>query len=246
MRRAIVTFAAAAGILLLAAAAVVWTAPGWLIPRLARQYPGCLYQAATGQKLVALTIDDGPDPSSTPRILDVLRQNGAAATFFLISSRLRGAQSVMSRLVREGHQLGNHLTQDRTSIRLTPAAFESDLLRAHQAFAPWGHPVWARPGSGWYSDEMIQVMRRHLYRCALGSVYPFDAAIPSTNWARSYILHHVRPGAIVILHDGGSRGKRTARVLAAVLPELTRRGYKVMTLSGLLGAVNPQPQFMSP
>ena len=236
MRRAILIFAVAALALLLAAGAVVWTAPGWLIPQLARRYPGCLYQVPTEQKVVALTIDDGPDASSTPLILDALRRNGASATFFLISSRLQGHQSVMRRLVREGHQLGNHLTQDRASIRLSPEAFEADLLRAHQAFSPWGHPVWARPGSGWYSDEMVQVMRRHLYRCALGSIYPFDAAIPSTRWATSYILHHIQPGAIVILHDGGKRGRRTARVLAAVLPELTRRGYRAVTLSGLMAA----------
>jgi peptidoglycan/xylan/chitin deacetylase (PgdA/CDA1 family) len=234
MRRRIAVFAIAVIGLALALLGVLWTAPDWLIPRLARHSRSCVYQVPTRQKVVALTIDDGPDAATTPRILDVLRRNEAGATFFLISSHLRGQQSIMRRLVREGHQLGNHLTQDRASIRLSPKEFETDLMRAHHAFSAWGHPVWARPGSGWYSEDMIRVMRQHLYRCALGSVYPFDAAIPSTTWARYYILHHVKPGAIVILHDGGSRGRRTARVLAAVLPELHRRGYRVVTLSGLM------------
>jgi peptidoglycan/xylan/chitin deacetylase (PgdA/CDA1 family) len=83
---------------------------------------------------------------------------------------------------------------------------------------------------------MIDVMERHGYRCALGSVYPFDATIPSVAWASSHILRNVRPGAIVILHDGGSRGRRTARVLAEVLPELRRRGYRVASLSELAGS----------
>jgi peptidoglycan/xylan/chitin deacetylase (PgdA/CDA1 family) len=147
--------------------------------------------------------------------------------------------------VREGHQLGNHFTRDRASIRLSRQEFEADLVAAHRAFSPWGHPVWARPGSGWYSEEMIRVLRAHQYRCALGSVYPLDAAIPSATWAREYILRHVEPGAIIVLHDGGSRGKRTARVLSAVLPELRKRGYRVVTLSELMRTQQSVPRALS-
>jgi peptidoglycan/xylan/chitin deacetylase (PgdA/CDA1 family) len=231
----------AAGTLVIIALATVWTAPDWLIPRLARRYPGCLYQVPTKQKIVALTIDDGPDPRSTPAILDQLRRHGARATFFLITSRLKGQSPLMVRLVREGHQVGNHFTQDRPSIRLDRQEFEADLLTAHRALSHWGHPVWARPGSGWYSEEMVTVMRRHLYRCAVGSVYPLDAAIPSVTWATQYILRQVEPGAIVILHDGGNRGKRTARTLAGVLPELRKQGYEVVTLSELMRSSQPSP-----
>jgi peptidoglycan/xylan/chitin deacetylase (PgdA/CDA1 family) len=83
---------------------------------------------------------------------------------------------------------------------------------------------------------MIEVMQRHGYRCALGSVYPFDATIPSAAWATRHILRNVRPGAIVVLHDGGNRGRRTVRILAEVLPELHRRGYRVVSLSQLATA----------
>jgi peptidoglycan/xylan/chitin deacetylase (PgdA/CDA1 family) len=241
MRRARTVSLVAVGVLV-ATGAVLWTAPDWLIKRLARWYPGCLYHVPTPQPLVALTIDDGPDPVSTPLILAELRRHDARATFFLITDRLPGQEPLVSRLAAEGHELGNHLTQDRPSIRLGSRAFEADLLQAHRALAPWGRPVWARPGSGWYSQAMIGVMERHGYRCALGSVYPFDATIPSVAWARSYILRNVRPGAVVILHDGGSRGRRTARVLAEVLPELRRRGYRVVSLSTIaaLGAESRQ------
>jgi peptidoglycan-N-acetylglucosamine deacetylase len=225
-----------AGGLLVASGAVLWTAPEWLIQNLARCYPGCLYQVPMAEPLVALTIDDGPDPASTPLILTELRRQDARATFFLITDRLRGQEPLVRQLVGEGHELGNHFTQDRPSIRLSLPAFEADLLQAHRALAPWGRPRWARPGSGWYSQAMISVLQRHGYRCVLGSVYPFDAIIPSAAWATDYILRHVRPGAIVVLHDGGSRGQRTARVLAEVLPELRRRGYRVVSLSELVAA----------
>jgi peptidoglycan/xylan/chitin deacetylase (PgdA/CDA1 family) len=234
-----------AALLVVIAGVVVWTAPDWLIPRLARRYPGCLYQVPTDQKIVALTIDDGPDPVSTPAILDQLRRHGASATFFLIASRVPGQFSVMQRLVREGHQLGNHFSRDRTSIRLSRQEFEADLVASHRALSPWGHPVWARPGSGWYTDEMIKVLREHQYRCALGSVYPLDAAIPWETWVREYILRQVEPGGIIILHDGGNRGKRTARVLAAVLPALKKRGYRVVTLSELMRTQQVLPKVLS-
>jgi peptidoglycan-N-acetylglucosamine deacetylase len=236
MRRAQAVGLVVAGGLLVVTGAIVWTAPDWLIERLARRYPGCLYQVHTQKRLVALTIDDGPDPASTPLILAALRRHQATATFFLITNRLRGRERLAQSLVAEGHELGNHFTQDRPSIRLDPHAFEADLLQAHRDISAWGRSIWARPGSGWYSQAMIEVMQRHGYRCALGSVYPFDATIPSVAWAARYILWNARPGAIVVLHDGGSRGLRTARILADVLPELRRRGYRVVSLSELAAA----------
>jgi len=225
-----------AGSLLVAILAIFWTAPRWLIETVARRHPGCLYHVRTAERVVALTIDDGPDARSTPLILAELRRHGARATFFLISGRLRGQESVMQTLVTDGHEVGNHFSQDRASIRLDAAAFEADLVLADGELARWGRIAWARPGSGWYSQAMIEVMRRHGYRCALGSVYPLDTTIPSVSWAASYILRNTRPGAIIILHEGGNRGLRTARILAKVLPELRRRGYRVVTLSELVAA----------
>jgi peptidoglycan-N-acetylglucosamine deacetylase len=229
---------AVAGGLLAVTGAIVWTAPDWLVERLAQRYPGCLYRVHTQKRLVALTIDDGPDPASTPSILAELRRHHATATFFLITSRLRGHERLVRRLVAEGHELGNHFTQDRPSVRLDARAFEADLLEAHRDISAWGRPIWARPGSGWYSQAMIETMRQHGYRCALGSVYPLDATIPSVGWAARYILRNAKPGAIVVLHDGGSRGRRTVRILAAVLPELRRRGYRVVSLSELAAAAD--------
>jgi peptidoglycan-N-acetylglucosamine deacetylase len=238
MRRAQTVCFAVAGGLLAVTGAIVWTAPDWLTEGLAQRYPGCLYRVHTSKRVVALTIDDGPDPASTPLILAELRRHQATATFFLISSRLRGHEGLARSLVAEGQELGNHFTQDRPSIGQDPHAFEADLLEAHRDISAWGPSIWARPGSGWYSQAMIEVIRQHGYRCALGSVYPFDATIPSGAWAARYILRNAKPGAIVVLHDGGSRGRRTARVLAEVLPELRRRGYRIVSLSELVAAAD--------
>jgi peptidoglycan/xylan/chitin deacetylase (PgdA/CDA1 family) len=80
---------------------------------------------------------------------------------------------------------------------------------------------------------MIAALTARGYRCALGSVYPYDATIPSFEFSIRHILRYIRPGAILVLHDGGARGRRTARVLRSILPALKRRGFRVVTLSEL-------------
>lgn len=221
-----------------AAAAALWSPPAWLVNLLPVLFPGCLYRVPTTAPLVALTIDDGPDPVTTPLLLAELGRQQVGATFFLISERVSGHEALARHLVTAGHELGNHLSRDEPSISLSSGDFEKDLLRAHRTLAQFGPVKWARPGSGRYSRSMITIMRRHGYRCALGSVYPYDALLPSARFASAFILRNAGPGAIIILHDGGQRGFRSARVLRNVLPELRRRGFQVVTLSQMVAKAN--------
>jgi len=203
--------------------------------------PGCLYEVrltAHRPALVALTIDDTPDAAGTPAILDTLRAYGAHATFFVITDQIPHAESVLQRVRQEGHEIGNHFTTDRASIRLDSAAFERDLAASDSTLRRFGSSSWARPGSGWYSPRMVRAMERSGYRCALGTVYPLDGALGWPWLSTTYILAHVRPGAVVVLHDRGARARRTATVLGRVLPELKARGYDVVTLSELVSAAD--------
>ena len=93
---------------------------------------------------------------------------------------------------------------------------------------------WFRPGSGWFNTDMLSIVHQHDYRCALGSVYPFDPQIPSARFAARYVLANVRPGSIIVLHDYGTRGERTLIALSTILPELRDRGWRVVTLSELV------------
>ncbi len=243
-------FARTAVRLLLVAASIVGVpilfmvcAPRVLIAPLGALFPGCTYEVqragATDSLVLALTIDDTPDPATTPAILDTLRAHASRATFFVITSQLRPAgdtaDPVLTRLRAEGHEVGNHFTYDRPAIRLDSATFERDLAHADSALRRYGPLRWARPSSGWYSQRMVRTMDRAGYGCALGSVYPVDAGLGWPWLSERYILAHARPGAIIILHDRGKRGQRTAAVLGRVLPGLRARGYHVVTLSELTG-----------
>ena len=208
--------------------------PDWIIQKLQKRSPEVLYAVATQQPLVALTIDDGPDPATTAQILDALQRHGARATFFVITAHLPGNEGVARRMVEEGHEIGNHMTADRPSIRLALPDFERDLLQAHETLSEFAEVRWFRPGSGWYNGAMLAVAHKHGYRCALGSVYPYDAWFPSSQFAAGYVLSRIRPGSVIVLHDRGGRGRRTASALERILPELNRRGLRVVTLSELV------------
>lgn len=220
--------------------ALLFTQPEWLFSTLRQVSPQVLYSVTTDEKVVALTIDDGPDPLTSPLILDVLDKYNAHATFFLISERIPGNETLVREMVSQGNELGNHMTLDEPSIRLDLDEFEDKLMRADRALSPFGEVRWARPGSGWYNDEMLAVMREHGYRCALGSVYPYDPIVGSAWFASRYILWKVKPGGIIVLHDFGRRGERTAKSLQMILPELERRGYRVVTLSELYELRSPE------
>jgi len=220
--------------LLLVASALAVLKPAWIVAMLARRSPQVVYFVETQEPVVALTIDDGPDSVATPKILDILKQHDARATFFLLSSRIPENEVVVARIVGESHELANHLTTDEPSITLSPSDFERQLLETHDALSSFSDVRWFRPGSGWYNAEMLAILRKHDYRCALGSVYPFDPQIPSSWFAAHYVLWNVKPGSIIVLHDYEARGERTVSALATILPELDRRGFRVVTLSELL------------
>jgi peptidoglycan/xylan/chitin deacetylase (PgdA/CDA1 family) len=224
--------AALAALALLATA--VWTAPRWLAPRIAARSPRCLYSVPTRERVVALTIDDGPDPAHTRAILDLLREHDARATLFFISSRVPANEALVAAAVAEGHELGNHLTRDEPSNRMRPEEFVAAIREADSVLGRFGAVRWLRPGSGWYNDDILDAIEREGYRCALGSIYPYDAHHSSARLSAAYVLSNAGPGAVIILHDGGSRGRRSVEVLRRVLPRLRARGYRVVSLSGLV------------
>lgn len=220
-------------ILVILSAVGLWLNPEWIIARLRDTSPEVLYSLDITDRIISLTIDDGPDATTTPQILDILKQYKVKATFFLISDHIHGTEAVVTRMTAEGHELGNHMTKNQPSIRLSTESFEDDLLHADQIISSYGPVKWFRPGSGWYNQGMLSAASKHGYRCALGSVYPFDPQIGSAWYSENYVLWKVKPGDIIVLHDYQARGVRTAKVLENLLPELLSRGYTFATLTEL-------------
>ena len=225
-------------VLLLIFILLVLLQPEWLMERLRARSPEVLYSIDTDRPIVALTIDDGPDETFSPKILKLLEEYQAHATFFLITDRVPGNEDILQRMVEEGHEIGNHLTADEPSIKLTIEDFEQELLQSDRILSQYGEIVWIRPGSGWFNDEMLEIIKRHDYQLALGSIYPYDPQISLAWYSAKFVLWKTKPGAVIVLHDYEKRGQRTVEALEMILPELIERGFQVVTLSDLASIQN--------
>jgi len=203
---------------------------------LSRQFPDVLFEQADAGPRAALSFDDSPDPTSTPRILDVLAEHGAHATFFVIGEHVAGNEAVVRRLVDEGHELGNHMMLDAASARLPAAEFERQLLQMHALLSRFGPVRWFRPGHTWFNLCMLDQLHRHGYRCAMASAYALEFLPVPAAYAARHILLNIRPGGVIILHDGAADRERTVGVLRRILPALRSRGYRVVTISELAAA----------
>ncbi|MEB3161546.1 MAG: chitin deacetylase family protein [Synechocystis sp.] len=212
---------------------ILFFQPYWILAIIELFIPGVVYFAKTDDKLIALTIDDSPHNGTTPVILNILREHEVKATFFVISNQILANENIIQTMVADGHELGNHMTEDKPSIKLSPEEFETNLLEAHAIISRFDETRWFRPASGWYNSAMIKTAKKHGYQTALGSVFPYDTLIESTWFAINHILFNIRPGSIIVLHDGNSRGQNTAKTLAKILPILKTRGYTFVTLSEL-------------
>ncbi|MEA5533929.1 polysaccharide deacetylase family protein [Crocosphaera sp. XPORK-15E] len=221
---------------------IVLLQPRWLFKLIPKIAPGVKYFAETNEKIVAITIDDGPDSITTPTILETLATHQTHATFFLISERLKDNENLVKNMIKNGHEIGNHMVKDEQSIQLSIEEFEQQFLEADQTLNQLldhssSRIHWFRPGGGWYNAKMIKIVEKYNYQAVLGSIFPYDTHIPFSQFAAYQILLNLRPGAIIVIHDSardgqsGEWGKRTNMTLNTILPEIKRRGYRTVTLS---------------
>ena len=194
-----------------------------------------VFRAETADSVVALTVDDGPS-AVTPRLLDLLARHGARATFFVLADRIRRREGLARRIVAEGHELGNHLVRDRPTWLLSREEVRASVRRADSVLSRHGGTRWLRPGAGWVDDDVLSVAEEEGHQVALGTVYPFDAWIHRPPVLASFVLRKVRPGSVIVLHEGPGRGAVAVEVLERVLPALRARGYRVVTLGRLMEA----------
>lgn len=220
----------------------IYKPPPYLIRYLKGKYPDVLFEVSTTEKIIALSIDDAPS-SHSQEIMEVLRENDAHATFFVIGSQVEGREQTLRDLVRAGHELGNHAWRDEPSKSLSNDELERQvhavkekLVEAYTAEGKILPNNYFRPGSGLFNYRMRDLLGNRGFRIVLGSVYPHDPQIPYPDVNAKHILGMAHPGAIIICHD---RRSWTVPMLKIVLPELKRQGYKIVTITDLVTSVEP-------
>jgi peptidoglycan/xylan/chitin deacetylase (PgdA/CDA1 family) len=207
--------------------------PRWAASAMAAVAPRLLVNVRTGRRAVALTFDDGPDDVVTPALLDVLARHRAQATFFLTGERIAGRRGIVQQIVAGGHELGNHLMHAAPTVRQSRTDFERDLLRCHRLLRQSGNVRYFRPASGWIRPGQLAVARRHGYRCVLGSVALLREPVTHPALAAGSLLRRIRPGAIVVLHEGSVQRTPVVETVERLLTDLTLRDYRTLTVSGL-------------
>lgn len=189
--------------------------------------------------LLVLSFDDGPDPRYTPDILDILRDYGVTATFFMVGEKVELYPDIARRIVEEGHEIGNHTYSHRNMFRLSREEKEAEIDRAHQAIyqATGVEPTLFRPPRGMYDAELLELLEERRYTMALYSLSSQDwAEIHPGTMARN-TLARAGPGDVLLFHDSGDlirheRGTRinTVRALPLILEVLQERGYTFVSV----------------
>ncbi|KAK0278507.1 hypothetical protein LTR35_009246 [Friedmanniomyces endolithicus] len=226
-------------VVILLPAYLIYKPSGLIINYFQRRFPEVLFHIRTDRKIVALTIDDAPS-QYTSLIMETLKANDAHATFFVIGGQVTGRENIMDELIRQGHELGNHAMHDEPSISLSSDQLYDQMLEVDglikQAYSTVGKTrtdLYFRPGSGVFSQRLLEVASKLGYQTVLGSIYPHDPFVKYWRVNAWHILSMLRPGAVIICHD---RRSWTVPMLQKVLPEMKRRGYEVVTISKLLDA----------
>jgi len=202
-----------------------------------------------GQKRVALTFDDGPS-AMTPEYLSVLREKGVHATFFLIGSNVQRQPGLAAMIAAGGNEIGNHTYSHLNLAKASVTEAVYDLLRGQACIEQASHQRLSlmRPPGGELDLPVIGAIQKLGYKIIFWNIDPQDWKTGATSkQIIGNIMTNLRPGAIILLHEGKPA---TLQALPELIDDLRQRGYEIDTVSGLLdargGAAASMPEKATP
>ena len=195
----------------------LWPRSQWLGPNWTR-----LPAAATARNEIALTIDDGPDPTVTPQVLDLLDQYAVQATFFCIGDKAARYPDLCREIVRRGHAVENHSQQHRHYFSLMGRSATRRELQAAQdtlTSITGQRPLFFRAPAGLRNPFLDPVLSSLGLQLASWSARGFDTRVGDVERVKNKLLHGLQAGAILLLHDGNAaRTPGGVPVILEVLP----------------------------
>lgn len=197
---------------------------------------GVVISGSTDSKKIALTFDDGPHPSKTGRILDLLKEYNIHATFFVIGQNVAAYPDVVLREIEEGHEIGNHTYSHKSLYRCKKETVENEIISTEEILIDKTGciPHVFRPPEGAYTGDILDVAGRMNYDVILWTIDTRDWAKASTDQIVSAVLGKVKNGSIILMHDFTISGTHTLDALKILIPKLLDMGYEFVTVSELI------------
>jgi peptidoglycan/xylan/chitin deacetylase (PgdA/CDA1 family) len=195
---------------------------------------------------IAMTFDDGPSTTLTPKLLDILAAHHIKATFFVIGENVAEHPEIVARATREGHEIGNHSWSHPNFAKMSDAGVRSQLQRTDDAIksATGARPTLLRPPYGSITTrEKRWIHDQFGYQIILWDVDPYDWKRPGPSVVRSRILKETRRGSIVLSHD---IHPGTIEAMPSTLDALEAKGFKFVTVSELIRMAVPHPSHAPP
>jgi len=189
---------------------------------------------------IAMTFDDGPSATLTPKLLDLLAARHIKVTFFVIGENVAEHPEIVARAAREGHEIGNHSWSHPNFAKMSQENVRSQLQRTDDAIknATGKRPTLMRPPYGSLTDrEKHWIHDEFGYEVILWDVDPYDWKRPGPAVVRNRILKETRPGSIVLSHD---IHPGTIEAMPATLDALEAKGFKFVTVSELISMATPE------
>jgi hypothetical protein len=188
------------------------------------------------EKVIALTIDDGPWPKTTAEMLDILKQNDVKATFFWVGSALQENPEIAKRVVAEGHAIGNH-TWHHWYRNMDEATAKNEIERTNDLiYKTTGVKTsFFRPPGGYLNNGLATYAKSKKDSVVMWSVTSADTD-PRAKYQVfiKNVIRDAKPGAIVLMHDGGGNRERTVKALPEIISGLKQQGYRFVTVPQLL------------
>ena len=188
-----------------------------------RLYRGVVFRGDTSRKVVYLTFDDGPIPEVTPALLDILREAGVKATFFMVADNVRKYPDLAARVVAEGHRVGNHTFNHLRGTQYSTAEYMANVAKAAEILPKTNL---FRPPYGRLRAAQKRALREQGYKIVLWDVltHDYDAAY-STERLVEIVRKYVRKGSIINFHDSVKSNERMLAAIPQVIDYLKNEGY---------------------
>lgn len=203
-----------------------------------RMFGPFICRGDSSQRRVALTFDDGPDPRSTPALLELLRRENVPATFFCIGRNIAAHPQLTTRIAQEGHLFGNHTyTHSNATNFFGLARLADEMTRTQSAMrdAAGVVPVYFRPPMGLSNPRVFKAAAALGLKVVGWTARGLDTQIRDPERVVRRILRGARPGAIILLHDGNIPPERLLPTVKLLLAKLREQGYQFARLDQLIG-----------